>query len=131
MRHGGGGANMRGIMAKYSHYAPTRPAEPETPATPRPEVEARPPRPERQRRPFRALRSLLWLYLLIGLGFGLARFGWGAVVAAAAEPEAGAFTSALLASAVDGLIRIVAWAPTLVTDVLMAGGDFFQWMLYA
>lgn len=78
----------------------------------------------------RALRTLIYFYVVIGLGFGIARFGWGAVVAAMAEPEDGAFIAGVFAAAVDGAIRVVTWAPTLINQVVMGGGDFFEWMFY-
>ncbi len=78
----------------------------------------------------RLLKSLIYLYIIIGLGFGVARFGWGALVAAMAEPEERAFVAGVFAAAVDGGVRAVTWAPTLVQDVGMNGRDFFDWMLY-
>ena len=79
----------------------------------------------------RFLRSLLYLYLIIGIGFGLARFGWGALVAAMAEPEEAPFFAGVLEAAVSGAIRVVMWGPSLITDVVMGGGDFFNWLLYS
>ena len=79
----------------------------------------------------RFLKNLAYLYLIAGLCFGVARFGWGAVVAAMAEPEDKAFTAGVFAAAVDGGIRVVDWAPTLVRDVVLEGGDIFDWLLYA
>ena len=78
----------------------------------------------------RVLKNILYLYIAIGLCFGVARFGWGAAVAAMSEPNDGAFMSALIAAGIDGLIRVVDWAPTLVMEVLMGGGDPFDWLLY-
>jgi|GEM_PF-1611253 len=78
----------------------------------------------------RFLKSLIYLYLVIGLGFGVARFGWGALVAAMAESEESAFIAGMFAAAADGALRVVAWAPTLVQDVILGGRDFFDWMLY-
>lgn len=79
----------------------------------------------------RFLRSLLYLYLIIGLGFGLARFGWGALVAAMAEPDEGPFIAGVVEAAISGGIRVVMWAPSLIQDVFMGGGDFFNWLLYS
>lgn len=79
----------------------------------------------------RTLKFLITLYVVIGLGFGIARFGWGAVVAAMAEPEDSAFYAGVFAAAADGGLRIVTWAPTLFNQVIMGGGDFFEWMLYS
>jgi hypothetical protein len=89
---------------------------------------------ERRSAPRRLLR-LLWtlasLYIVIGLGFGIARFGWGAMVAAMAEPQSGPFMAGLTAAAFDGAVRVVTWAPTLIADVLLGGDDLFAWMLYS
>ena len=79
----------------------------------------------------RVLKAAIYIYLAIGLGFGLARFGWGALVAAMAEPDNGAFVEGVAAAAVDGGIRVVTWAPTLATDVIQGDRDFFDWMLYS
>lgn len=78
----------------------------------------------------RGLKALIYLYLVVGLAFGIARFGWGAVVAAMAEPEESQFVAGVFAAAADGAVRVVAWAPTLVDEVVMKKGDFFEWMLY-
>jgi hypothetical protein len=79
----------------------------------------------------RFLKSFVYLYLIIGIGFGVARFGWGALVDAMAEPEEGPFIAGVLSAALEGAIMIVMWAPTLVTDVILGGGDLFNWMLYS
>lgn len=78
----------------------------------------------------RVLKSLIYLYLVVGLAFGVARFGWGAVVAAMAEPEESAFKAGVMASAGSSAIRVIDWAPTLVNQVILGDGDFFEWMLY-
>jgi len=78
----------------------------------------------------RLLKSLIYLYLVVGLAFGIARFGWGAVVAAMAEPEESAFVAGVMTSAGGSAIRVIDWAPTLVDQVVLGGGDFFEWMLY-
>lgn len=78
----------------------------------------------------RILKSLIGIYLVIGLAFAVAQFGWGAVVAAMAEPDDGAFTQGVLSAAASSAIRIVDWAPTLVNEVILGDGDFFEWMLY-
>lgn len=78
----------------------------------------------------RLLKSLLAIYLIIGLAFAVAQFGWGAVVAAMAEPEESAFIDGVMASAASSVVRIVDWAPTLVNEVILGDGDFFEWMLY-
>lgn len=80
--------------------------------------------------PVRVLKSLIYLYLIVGLAFGVIRFGWAAVIAAMAEPEEGAFMAGVARAAIDGGIRVVAWAPSLVTDVIIGGADVFDWMLY-
>lgn len=79
----------------------------------------------------RFLKSLIYIYLIVGLGFGIARFGWGALIAAMAEPDDGAFVAGVMGAAVDGAIRVADWAPTLVLDVIMNKRDFFDWMFYS
>lgn len=79
----------------------------------------------------RFIRSLIYLYLIIGIGFGLVRFGWGALVAAMAEPDQGPFIAGVIDAAISGAIRIVMWAPSLTTNVLMGSQDFFDWLLYS
>jgi len=79
----------------------------------------------------RFLKSILYLYLTVGLAFGIARFGWGALVAAMAEPEEQAFIGGVIQAAMSGGLRVLDWAPTLVMDVLMGGRDIFDWMLYS
>ena len=78
----------------------------------------------------RFLKSLIYLYLIIGIGFGFARFGWGVLVAAMAEPENGPFIEGVTAAALEAAIMIIMWLPTLVTEVILGGGDLFKWMLY-
>ncbi len=79
----------------------------------------------------RALKSLIYLYLIVGLAFGVARFGWGAMVAAMAEPDNGAFIEGIVAAAADGGVRVVMWAPSLVTEVVQGDRDLIDWMLYS
>lgn len=79
----------------------------------------------------RFVKSLIYLYLIVGLGFGVARFGWGAMVAAMAEPDNAAFVEGLAAAAADGGVRIILWAPSLVTEVLQGDRDLIDWMLYS
>lgn len=79
----------------------------------------------------RLLKSLIYLYLIVGLGFGVARFGWGAMVAAMAEPDTAAFIEGLAAAAGDGGLRVVMWAPSLVTEVVQGDRGLIDWMLYS
>ena len=78
----------------------------------------------------RRLRFLIYAYLIIGMGFGLALFGWGALIAAMAEPETPIFITNLGQAALDGLIRIANWAPSLMLDVMIGSKSFFDWLLY-
>lgn len=78
----------------------------------------------------RVLKSLIYLYLIVGLAFGVARFGWGALVSAMAESEESAFVAGVFAAAADGGQRVVFWAPSLYTEVIQGRRDFFDWMLY-
>jgi hypothetical protein len=78
----------------------------------------------------RRFKLLIYTYLVIGLAFGLALFGWGALVASMAEPETPIFIKSLAEAALDGALRIANWAPSLTKNVLLDGKNFFEWMLY-
>lgn len=78
----------------------------------------------------RLVKSLIYLYLIVGLGLGIARFGWGALIAAMAEPEDTAFVAGLMQAAVEGAIRVVMWAPSFYLEVIAGGADVFDWIFY-
>ena len=104
------------------------------------EAKAEKPKPEKPRKgprrtasaplPLRLLVNVVVLYLVIGLAFGVARFGWGALVAAMAEPDESAFIAGIFDAVADGAQRTVMWAPSLYLDVIADGRDFFDWLLY-
>ena len=71
------------------------------------------------------------LYLAIGLVFGSLLFASMTLHAAMSLPDESELAGDALSAAVDGLVRVVTWAPSLATRVGQEGESPLEWFLYA
>ena len=76
------------------------------------------------------LFSLVRLYLGIGLLLGIVTFGSHVVHAAMGTPPSGELLAAAGSGAIQGLIRMVMWAPSLYNEVIAGNRDPIYWLLY-
>ncbi len=75
------------------------------------------------------LNALMWVYFLPGLILGAVKFGMKTLESAMAAPEPAVLAEAVGMAAVQGLLRMLYWVPSVYEKVVVNGVEPLTWLL--
>lgn len=75
------------------------------------------------------LNALMWVYFLPGLILGAVKFGMTTLEAAMSAPEPAVLAEAVGMAAVQGILRMLYWVPSVYESVVVNGMEPLTWLL--